>query len=101
MYVPVTVAVPVAVPVKVTKQLPADNVQLAALKEPPVVPADNVKVTVPVGVIAVPAVEVSVTVAVHVEAWLITTVARAQATAVAEVRTVTVIMLDVVGPLPL
>ena len=58
-----TVAVPIAVPVKVTKQLPPDKVQVRALSEPPVVPADSVKVTVPVGVIAVPTL-VSVTVTV-------------------------------------
>ncbi len=96
-----TVAEPTAVPVKVTVQLPAVNPQLAALNEPPVVPAVNVKVTVPVGVIAVPAAEVSVTVAVQTEPWLMTTEAGAQATAVPEVRTVTVIVFDVVGPLPL
>ena len=66
---PATVAVPTAVPVKVTEQLPAVNPQLRALSEPPVVPADNVNVTVPVGVIGVPAAEVSVTVAVQVDAW--------------------------------
>ncbi len=46
-----TVAVPAPVlPWKVTEQLPAANVQLAALKTPPVVPADNVKATEPVAV---------------------------------------------------
>ena len=97
---PATVAVPVAVPVNVTEQLPAVSPQLRALRLPPVVPADRVKVTVPVGVIAVPAAEVSVTVAVHTEPWLMTTVAGAHTTAIAEVRTVTVIVLDVLGPLP-
>ena len=92
---------PVAVPVKVTEQLPAVRPQLRALRDPPVVPADKVKVTVPMGVTGVPAAEVSVTVAVQVEAWLITTVAGAQTTAIAEVRTVTVIVLLVLGPLPL
>ena len=66
-----TVAVPVAVPVKVTEQLPDVRPQLAALREPPVVPADNVKVTVPVGVFD--GVVMSETVAVQVDAWLITT----------------------------
>ncbi len=83
-----TVALPAAVPVKLTVQLPPVRVQFAALNEP--VPVD-VKVTVPVGVIGVPAVEVSVTVAVQVDAWLITT-GVAQETAVAEVLTVTVII---------
>jgi hypothetical protein len=76
----VTVAVPVAVPVKVTEQLPAVNPQLAALNDPPVVPADSVKVTVPVGVLA--GVVVSVTVTVQVDTWLITTVPGLQTTAV-------------------
>ena len=66
-----TVAVPVAVPVKVTEQLPDVRPQLAALREPPVVPADNVKVTVPVGVFD--GVVMSETAAVQVDAWLITT----------------------------
>jgi hypothetical protein len=58
-------AVPVAVAVKVTEQLPETRVHVVELNEPagPV----SVKVTVPVGVILVPA-EVSVTVAVHVDA---------------------------------
>ena len=61
-----TVAVPAPVlPWKVTEQLPAANVQLAALKTPPVVPADNVKATEPVAVRE--ARTVSVTVAVQVE----------------------------------
>ena len=50
---------------KFTEQLPADRIQLEALRVPPVVPADSVKVTVPVGVRE--AVVVSVTVAVHVD----------------------------------
>ena len=62
-------AEPAAVPVKLTVQLPAVRVQLAALNEP--VPVE-VKVTVPVGVIAVPT-EVSVTVTLQLDAWLITT----------------------------
>ena len=77
---PDTVAVPTAVPVKVTEQLPAVNPQLRALRDPPVVPADNVNVTVPVGVLE--GVVVSATVAVHVEAWLITTVPGEQTTLV-------------------
>jgi hypothetical protein len=94
--VPETLAVPVAVlPTKFTKQLPAVSIQLAALNEPPVVPADNVNVTMPVGVIAVPLVDVSVTVAVHTEVRSTTIVLGAQTTAIAEVRTVTVIVLEV------
>ncbi len=83
-----TDAEPTAVPVKVTEQVPADNMQLEALNEP--LPVD-VKVTVPVGVIAV-ATSVSVTVAVHVEAWLITTVPGLQTTLVAVERLLTVIL---------
>ncbi len=94
-------AVPVAVPVKVTAQLPADRVQLERLNEPPVVPADNVKVTVPpVGVLA--GVVVSVTVALQVEPWLMTTVPGLQATpvAVSSMGTGVVAMSDVTGGLP-
>src|SRR5438034_11596071 len=62
------VAVPAALGVNVTEQVPApDRVQLVALK----VPARPVAVnaTEPAGVV-VPAPLVSVTVAVHVEGWL-------------------------------
>jgi hypothetical protein len=62
----VTVAVPGAMPVKVTEQLPANNVQLVGLKVPTKV-FDDVNVTVPVGTIAVPK-SVSVTMAVQVDA---------------------------------
>ena len=96
-----TLAKPVAVlPTKFTGQLPAARIQLVALNEPPVVPADSVKVTVPVGVIGVPAVDVSVTVAVHIEVWSTTIVLGLQVTAIADVRTVTVIVLETAGPLP-
>ena len=61
--------VPAAVAVKVTEQLPVDNVQLVGLNEPPV--KVNANVTVPVGVIAVPAAEVSVTVALTVAVQLV------------------------------
>ena len=63
-------AVPVAVAVKVTEQLPDTRAHVVELNEPagPV----SVNVTVPVGVVAVPG-EVSVTVAVHDEAWPIPT----------------------------
>ena len=54
--------------------------------------------TVPAGVLAVPA-AVSVTVAVHVEAWL-TKTGEVHETAVEVVRRLTVIVFDVVGPLP-
>ena len=54
--------------------------------------------TVPAGVLAVPD-AVSVTVAVHVEAWLMNT-GVVQLTAVEVVRRLTVIVLEVVGPLP-
>src|SRR5437773_1040091 len=66
------VAVPAALGVNVTEQVPApDRVQLVALK----VPARPVAVnaTEPAGVV-VPAPLVSVTVAVHVEGWLMATV---------------------------
>jgi len=89
-YAPVTVAVPAAEPVKVTVQLPADNVQLAALREP--APVD-VKLTLPVGVIAV-LTSVSVTVAVQVEPWLMTT-GLVQATLVEVDRLLTVIVFEV------
>ena len=87
---PETVAVPVAVPVKVTEQLPADNAQLEALREPAPV---EVKVTVPVGVMVVPT-SVSVTVAVQVEAWLMTT-ELVHVTFVEVERLLTVIVLEV------
>jgi hypothetical protein len=63
-------AVPVAVAVKVTEQVPDARAHVVELKDPagPV----SVKVTVPVGVDTVPA-EVSVTVAVHDEATPTTT----------------------------
>jgi len=89
------VAVPAAVPVKVTEQAPADRVQLGALSEP--APVD-VKVTVPVGVIAV-LTSVSVTVALHVEAWL-TTTGLVHVTIVEVDLLFTVIALEAVGPLP-
>src|SRR5438067_2499002 len=67
------VAVPAAVGVNVTEQLPLERVQLVALKVParPVA----VKATEPAGVVA-PAPLVSATVAVQVEALLIATVPR-------------------------
>ena len=64
-YAPVIRAVPVAVAVKVTEQLPDTRAQVVELNEPagPV----SVNVTVPVGVIMVPG-EVSLTVAVQDDA---------------------------------
>jgi hypothetical protein len=78
--VPETVAEPVAVPVNITEQLPANSIQLGVFSVPPVVPAVKVNVTVPVGVFA--GVVVSITVAVHVDAWFITTVEGLQETVV-------------------
>jgi hypothetical protein len=73
-------AVPAALGVKVTEQVPAAvKVQLAALNVParPVA----VKPTEPAGVVA-PAPLVSATVAVHVDAWLIGTEDGAHTTVV-------------------
>jgi hypothetical protein len=72
--------------VKLTVQAPPVKEQLLALNEP--VPV-KVNITVPVGVMIVPG-DVSETVTLQLDAWLITT-GVAQETAVAEVRTVTVI----------
>ena len=97
-----TVAVPVAVlPWKVTEQLPADRIQLEALRVPPVVPADSVKVTVPVGVRE--AVVVSVTVAVHVDVppMLIGVAHETAVDVLSNGVGVTVIVFEAVGPLPL
>jgi len=79
-------AVPVAVAVNVTEQLPETNAQVVELNEPagPV----SVNVTVPVGVMIVPG-EVSLTVAVQDDAWF-TTTGLVQTTAVEVVRTLTV-----------
>jgi len=62
-YVPLTVAVPGATPVKTAVQLPDTRVQLAATV--PTAVLDDVKLTVPVGVFA--GVGMSETVAVQVE----------------------------------
>ena len=94
---PATVAVPAAEPVKVTLQLPETNVHgFGAPREP--VPVTMANKTVPAGVLAVPA-AVSVTVAVHVDAWLMKT-GVVHETAVDVVRRLTVIVFEVVGPLP-
>jgi hypothetical protein len=85
-------AVPAALGVNVTEQVPAaDNVQLGALN----VPARPLAVnpTEPAGVVA-PAPLVSATVAVHVEGWLIATVAGLQTTVVEVVRAVTVTVVE-------
>ena len=82
---PVIEAVPAALGVKVTEQVPADRVQLAALK----VPARPVTVnpTEPAGVVE-PTPLVSATVAVHVDGWLIATVPGLHTTVVEVVRRV-------------
>ena len=85
---PVIAAVPVAVGVNVTEQLPLTNEQLGALNDP-ATPA-LVKLTVPVGVV-VGAGEASVTVAVQVEPWL-TTTGEVHDTAVALLRLLTVML---------
>jgi hypothetical protein len=86
VYVPVIDAVPAAVGVKVTEQVPAaDNVQLGALKVPARPAAVNP--TEPAGVDP-PTPLVSATVAVHVDAWLIGTDAGEQTTVVEVVRRV-------------
>jgi len=86
--VPEIVAVPTALGVNVTEQLPLTNVQLVALKVParPVA----VKATEPAGVVA-PAPLVSATVAVQVEGWLTATVPGLQTIVVEVVLRVTVI----------
>jgi hypothetical protein len=83
----VITAVPAALGVKVTEQVPVANVQLAALK----VPARPVAVnpTEPAGV-EDPTPLVSATVAVQVEAWLIGTEEGAQTMVVEVVRRVAV-----------
>jgi hypothetical protein len=96
-YAPVIRAVPVAVAVKVTEQLPDTSVHVVELKEP--VGPVSVKVTVPVGVVTVP-VDVSLTVAVHDEATP-TTTGLVQTTAVEVVRGLTMTLAAVVVLLPL
>jgi len=56
------VALPVAVPVKLTEQIPPEREQLVTFREPDPVEA---KFTVLAGVIGLPVVDVSVTVAVQ------------------------------------
>jgi hypothetical protein len=80
-YAPVINAVPVAVGVNATEQLPDDRVQVVELNEPagPV----SANVTAPVGTVG-PA-DVSVTVAVQVEAWFTITEDGVQLTLVDDV----------------
>ena len=94
---PETVEVPAADPVNVTLQLPATRVHGLGVPRLPV-PVTMANNTVPAGVLAVPA-AVSVTVAVHVDAWLMNT-GVVHETPVEVVRRLTVIVLEVVGPLP-
>ena len=84
-------------PVNVTLQLPETRVHGLGVPRLPL-PVTIANSTVPAGVLAVPA-AVSVTVAVHVDAWLMKT-GVVHETAVDVVRRFTVIVLDVVGPLP-
>ena len=94
---PETLAVPAALPVKVTLQLPETNVQGLGVPRLPV-PVTIANSTVPAGVLAVPA-ALSVTVAIQVEAWLMKT-GVVHETAVEVVRLLTVMVLEVDGPLP-
>jgi hypothetical protein len=91
------VADPATEPVNVTLQLPETRVHGLGVPRDPV-PVTIANKTVPAGVLEVP-VAVSVTVAVQVEAWLMNT-GVVHETAVAVVRLLTVIVFDVVGPLP-
>jgi hypothetical protein len=95
--------VPDAVGLKVTVQLDVvaltvANVQGEPVKDPVAVPP-LVKATLPRGAEAVPAAEVSFTNPVQVTAWATTTVAGVHETAVEVVRSVTVTVLLVAGPL--
>ncbi|SRR6266571_6638345 len=88
---------PTLAPVKVTKQLPAeDRVQPLALREPPVVPAVKAKLTLPPGVFE--AVVVSVMVEVTLAVQLVAPRAMLQVTAPTLVDVLsfaTAMMLDV------
>jgi hypothetical protein len=85
------------VPVNVTLQLPETKVHGLGVPRLPV-PVTIANRTVPAGVLAVPA-ATSVTVAVHVEG-VFTTTGVVQFTPVDVVRRLTVIVFEVVGPLP-
>ena len=82
---PVIAAVPAALGVNVTEQVPAASVQLATLKVPARPAAVNP--TEPAGVVA-PTPLVSATVAVQVDGWLIATVPGLHTTVVEVVRRV-------------
>ena len=94
---------PTVVPVKVTEQLPPDNMQVLELSEPPVVPGVNVKVTVPVGILD--GVLVSATVTMTLVVQLVPPAGMLQVMVAGRLVVVlsftTVIVLDAVGPLPL
>jgi hypothetical protein len=87
----VITAVPAALGVNVTEQVPAANVQLGALNVPARPLA--VKPTEPAGV-EDPTPLVSATVAVHVDAWLMATVAGLHTTVVEVVLAVTVTVVE-------
>jgi len=91
-----TVAVPTALPVKETEQLPPERVQLVALRDPD--PVDENE-TVPVGVIAVPELEVSVAIAVHVDPWPIA-IGLVQESVTAEVLLLELIVAGLAVELP-
>jgi len=91
LYVPLTVAVPAATPVKTAVQLPDTRVQLAATV--PTAVFEDVKLTVPVAVLA--ALVVSVTLAVQVDVPPMLIEAGAQDTAVVVLSLATVIVPDV------
>jgi len=91
-------ALPEAVPVKVVVQLavpvvPASNVHVALVNEPPIPVSLNE--TVPAGVTGVPPFdELSTTVAVHVDGWF-TTTGETQLTDVVVARRFTTILVGV------
>ena len=93
---------PTAVPVKVTEQLPPDNIQVLELSEPPVVPGVNVKVTVPVGVFD--GVVMSATVTMTLVVQLVPPAGMLQVMVggrlVVVLSFATVIVFEAVGPLP-
>jgi hypothetical protein len=91
-----TVAVPTALPVKETEQLPPERVQLVALRDPD--PVEDSE-TVPVGVIAVPELEVSVAVTVHVAGWPMA-IGLLQETVTAEVLLLELIVAGLAVELP-
>jgi hypothetical protein len=102
-YVPLAMTVPDDVGLKVTLQLETVALTLARVHGDPVklpvaVPP-LVNATDPRGAEAVPAAEVSLTKPVQVITWATTTVDGVQDTAVEVVRSVTVTVLLVAGPL--